>query len=78
MLNKALKSASPIVIPLDAFQSVNGFTARKANHFALPFVSIENAPIAVTGNMSRPLFVPKVQKRFRRNDIFCCGQWKIF
>jgi NAD(P)H-dependent FMN reductase len=58
MLSHALKSAGPVVIPMEVFQSVNGFVAREANRFAPPFVSIENAPAAVTGNMSRPLFVP--------------------
>jgi len=58
MLNNALKSASPIVIPMEAFQSVNGFIAREANRFTPPFVSIENAPVALTGNLSCPLFVP--------------------
>jgi len=60
MLNNSLNSSRPIVIPMEAFQSVNGFVAREANRFAPPFVSIENAPIAITGNMSRPLFVPVI------------------
>jgi len=59
MMTNTLKSASPVVIPMEVFQSVNGFIAREANRFTPPFVSIdENAPVALTGNMSRPLFVP--------------------
>lgn len=58
MLNPALNSANPVVIPLEAFQSANGLAAREANRFAPPFVSIDNAPIALAGNTNRPLVVP--------------------
>lgn len=60
MLNSALQSARPIVIPMEVFQSGNGFVAREANRLAPPFVSIENAAAKLSGNKSRPLFVPVI------------------
>jgi len=69
MMINALKSASPLVIPMEAFQSVNGFIAHEANRFTPPFVSIENAPIALTGNMSRPLFVPIIVSAAGQNRL---------
>ncbi|GEM_PF-3489915 len=69
MLNNSFNSPRPIVIPMEVFQSGNGFIARDANRLTPPFVSIENAPIALIENMSRPLFVPIVDGAAGQNHL---------
>jgi len=59
MLNNSLNSPRPIVIPMEALQTANGFVMREANHLALPFVSLEKRQVGFSvGNMTRPLVVP--------------------
>jgi len=62
MMKNFLKSPRPIVIPMEVLQSANGFIARKANRFAIPYVSIEKRPTPETGitvgNTNQPIVVP--------------------
>lgn len=69
MLNSALQSARPLVIPMEVFQSGNGFVAREANRLAPSFVSIENAAEKLSGNKSRPLFVPIIVGAAGQNQL---------
>lgn len=69
MLNSTLQSPRPFVIPMEVFQSGNGFVAREANRLTPPFVSIANAPMRLSGNTSQPLVVPIIIGAAGQNQL---------